>query len=273
MDKPLKMIVSDLDGTLLKNHLEITKFTQEVIQKAKAKGLLFVVATGRPMQTIKTYLNHFDFIDYFIVSNGMAVFHPKTNTFIINNTFEISDLETLLPFSEINVSNFDIHAHEGIYYKGPLRKTYFDGVLTLHEKNDAPTVYEIKELPSLDQLSVTKIMWIEEDLKKYAQLSDLAKCLNTYQIVQSEKSYIDFNLKGISKGSTLKHLAEILNIKQEAIIAFGDQGNDQTMIEYAGIGVAMENAVPDLKRVANDIAKSSDDEGVAHYLKQILNLN
>lgn len=273
MKAPLKMIVSDLDGTLLKNHLEITDFTVEVIKKARAKGILFVVATGRPMQTIKKYVNAYDFIDYYIVSNGMAVYNPKNTSFIISNTFSKEDLLKILEVTEKEVANYDIHAHEGLYYHGPLRKTYFDHIKTLHHHEDAPSAFPLEELEDLHALSVTKIMWIEEDIPRYEALMKIAQNLGDYQIVRSQTSYIDFNLKGISKGKTLKDLADSLNIKKEEIIAFGDQNNDLTMIKYAGIGVAMENATAELKEVADAMTKSSEDDGVAYYLKQILDLN
>lgn len=270
MTLPIKMIVSDLDGTLLKDHKIITEYTKDAILKAKEKGILFVVATGRPMQTIKPYLNGVDFVDYYIVSNGMAVYDPKKKDFVISHTFNKEDLLKILEVSEKHVPNFDIHAHEGLYYKGPLRETYFNAIKKGSKKEDAPNVYPLEELEDLYQLSVTKIMWIEEDLEQYERLTQKAHDLNDYQIVRSQDSYIDINLKGISKGKTLKDLVESLNIEASEIIAFGDQNNDISMIQYAGIGVAMENATAELKAVADIITSSSDDDGVAKMINTVL---
>ena len=77
-------------------------------------------------------------------------------------------------------------------------------------------------------------------------------------------------LKGVDKGAAIRRLGEILNVKPEEIMAFGDGQNDLPMIETAGIGCAMENAVDDLKRVAQVIAPKNTEDGVAQVLERFL---
>ena len=93
---------------------------------------------------------------------------------------------------------------------------------------------------------------------------------NKYTVVRSAPFYLEFLNKAVNKGAGVAALAEKLNIKQEEVICIGDAGNDIHMIEYAGLGVAMGNAFPEVKKVANFITKTNEQDGVAHIINKFI---
>lgn len=113
---------------------------------------------------------------------------------------------------------------------------------------------------------------ISDSPEKIAQLLPLAKDLfaGRLNVMRSYPKFLEFFKLGVDKASALKWLANHLGIKQSEIIAIGDSGVDLPMIQYAGLGVAVENAEPGIKAAANYIAPSANDNGVAHVINKFI---
>lgn len=266
MKKTFKLIATDMDGTLLKNHHEITQFTSETLIKAHEQGIQIVVATGRPFQTVKQYMSQHPYIDFFIINNGAAVYTNQNEDAVIEHAFDGETVKEILTFAATYTNDFEVHTKDAIYIHGKIRETFFKRFISKNPINP-PNILPLDDFNIFSQVPATKILLIEENQEKYEMLKEAIKSFGLFEINQSQISYIDINLKGISKGHALEELTNSLNISMEDVIAFGDQENDLTMISMAGFGVAMDNATPDVKKHAQHITDSADDEGVAKAIE------
>ncbi|MGB0174988.1 MAG: Cof-type HAD-IIB family hydrolase [Acholeplasmataceae bacterium] len=269
MKKIFKMIATDMDGTLLKYHHEITPRTKRALLEAKKQGITIVVATGRPFQTVKKYIAEHPYIDFFVVNNGAAIYDTKKKGYIIEHAFKSQEVKDILEFAKTYTPHYEVHSEHAIYVHGHLRETFFKAMskkLIGYE----PIILPLSDVSIFDQVNATKILLIEEDQIKYDKLKSATKALGNYEVIQSQVAYIDINLENISKGQAITELANTLKMNLEDVIAFGDQENDLSMLQVSGFGVAMENAVPLVKKNADHITNSADNEGVAKTIEEFV---
>ena len=263
-----KLIALDMDGTLLKGDKTISKENYNAIQKAKKLGVKIVLATGRPLNGIKKYLEHLDLInenDYAIVYGGAVVQNTKSGKFLSNNVLKLSDWNYLFSLSqELNVNIHVLTSNECIT---PKDNKYSNVEATM---NNIPIIIDNPSTMNKN-LSLIKIMFIDEPELLEKVIAKLPKEIyDKYTVVRSAPYFLEFLNINANKGIGVDSLAKILNIKQEEVICIGDAGNDMHMVEYAGLGVAMENAFPELKEIANYITLSNENNGVAHVIDKFI---
>ena len=263
-----KLIAIDMDGTLLKGDKTISNENYSAIQKARKAGVKIVLATGRPLNGIKKYLDHLHLInedDYTVVFGGAVVQNNKTEKFISHNILELEDWNYLYSLSQ--KLNINIHVLTEDSCIAPKYSKYSNQEATM---NNIPLIID-NPSNMKEKLSFIKIMFIDEADVVTEALKKLPKELfEKYTIVRSSPYYLEFLNINANKGLGVATLAKSLNIKQDEVICIGDAGNDTHMVEYAGLGVAMENAFPELKKVANFITLSNENHGVAHVINKFI---
>lgn len=256
-----KLVAIDMDGTLLKDDKSISKETKEAIKEARKKGVKVVLATGRPVDGVKRYLEELDLWhdnEYVLTFNGAIIKEIGQNKVICRDTLKGTDLLELYEISK-NVG-LNIHAFSKDGCITPVMNEYTE----LEGKINGINVYETSYDDVDPEEEIIKIMMIdkpevlEEGIKKLPK-----EVYEKYTVVRSAPYFLEFLSKTCNKGEGVKSLAESLGIKREEVIAIGDAGNDIHMIEYAGLGVAMENAFDEVKKKANFITKSNEENGVA----------
>lgn len=263
-----KLIAIDMDGTLLKDDKTISKANYTAIQTAKEKGYKVVLATGRPAKGIERYLSELNLIeddDYAIAFNGAVVQTTKSGEIIAENLMKFHDLSRLYSLS--NQFNIDIHTLTPYECITPKINPYSQRESFM---NNIPLIE--KPFDKIDKnTSIVKIMFVgcKEDLDRIEPLIP-EEFYKDYTIVRSEDIFLEFLNKKVSKGFGVSLLAQNLGLKPEEIICVGDAGNDLAMIEYAGLGVAMGNAFPQVKEAANYITKTNEEDGVAHVIHKFL---
>lgn len=248
-----KMIVTDLDGTLLKNDKTISDYTKAVLDKIYG-NILFVVATARPIRAVKNYL---PFLKYDIgIYHGGAVIIDKNENKeknCIKNVLEIikilheanNDIEIALEIDEKLFANFDA----GILWPGIEFNNLAD--ILCGENLEADKII-IKNNTTIDIESLKKVL--PADLN----------------IINSEDSIFMIMNKTATKWNAVKKIAEKYGIQESEIIAFGDDFSDIEMIKNAGIGVAVSNSIDEVKNVADCITVSNEEDGVARFLDKLL---
>ncbi|WP_102398901.1 sugar-phosphatase [Haloimpatiens massiliensis] len=263
-----KLLAIDLDGTLLKNDKTISKVTYEAIQRARQKGVKVVLATGRPIKGIGRYIEKLDLLDEddcSVAFNGAAVQLNKTGKLIYEQNMKIEDIKYLYKLSrELGVNIHALTPNECITPK------ISEYSLLEAEINKIPL--KVVDFDSLDSdTNIVKIMMIDKEeilSKAVEQLPD--EVYEKYSVLRSEPYFLEFLNKEVNKGQGVKRLAERFGIKREEVICIGDAGNDIHMIEFAGLGVAMENAMIEVKRRANYITLTNEENGVAHVIEKFI---
>lgn len=264
-----KLIALDMDGTLLTSDKKISDKTKEALKKAEEKGVKVVLASGRPLSGITKSLEELDLFkgdDYVLSFNGGIVINSKTEEVVTSNLLKGSDLKKIYEISkelDINIHAFSLK--EGLIT--PKMSQY-----TQHECDINGIEAAIKDFNEInDDEDIVKVMMIDPQEKLDSAIAKLPKDLyDKYSVFKSAPFFLEFTNKEVDKGKGLKKLGEYLGIKQEEIIACGDAGNDLSMVKYAGLGVAMENATDDVKEAADYITLSNDEDGIAHVVNKFI---
>ena len=262
-----KLVAIDMDGTLLKDDKSVSEENFSAIQNAKKAGVKIVLATGRPLNGIKKYLNILNLLeedDYAIAFGGAVVQKTKSGKFISSSSLNAHNWKELYDLSQR--LGVHVHALTKDFCITPVNNKYSNVEATM---NNIPLVVDN---PLNDKtFAPIKIMFIDEPEILEKAIANLpADIYQKYTVVRSAPFYLEFlNLKA-NKGLGVDALAKELNIKQSEVICIGDAGNDVHMVEYAGLGVAMENAFPELKEVANYVTLSNENHGVAHVINKFI---
>lgn len=269
------LICIDLDSTFLKDNKSISFRARRYIRKLVRKGHYFIINTGRPHQGSLQFLKKLKINQPMIVNNGSVIIeYDKEYKRVTNyHTFE-NNKEILLDLYNEVKDYLNVVAVTSIFdfYTTSLEKCPFfiihkDPTITFHEGD----INSLLSTPPLRSEFFIKKEFIDEFMKifskeKYQKEFD-------YTAWGEWDGIFSFEIfpKGVSKGKAMEFLAEKLNINPKNTIAFGDQLNDISMLEFANDGVAIKNAREEVKSIANHITKKDNNhDGVISYLKEIL---
>lgn len=247
-----KMILSDLDETLLVNH-HVPKVNQEAIRKAREKGVKFVPTTGRALNMITEILQEIGTYqceeEYSICYNGGLIVENKNDHMLYFNGLTFEQTKFLFEKAKtydvcVMVFTLDccylFNADPSEIERKTAQKARFEVIDEmnmdfLRNQKIAKILYERADMNYLKS--------IEEEMRKDVE--------DKYAVSFSSYRYMEFNPLGVSKGSALAWLANYLNIKQEETIAIGDNYNDVSMIEVAGLGVCVASATKDIQDLSD----------------------
>lgn len=266
----IDLIAIDMDGTLLNPDKKLTPAVKSAILEAKKAGIKIVLCTGRPFPGVTYYLDELNLRnegDYVISYNGALVQKSDTGETLVNHTMTYKDYLILRSEAE----NADVHFHAihngGIFT--PNKNISEFSVLESYV-NGVPLHYRSPE--EMDkEASYSKMMMVDTEEKLDAGVAKLPKHLwENYTILRSETVFLEFLNKEASKGNALRDLAHVLGYSRSQLMAIGDSGNDIDLIEYAGTGVAMGNAVDAVKDVADAFTSTNSEDGVAEALKRFV---
>lgn len=272
-----KLVCIDMDGTLLNEKGQITDENESALKKAQEKGIIIALTTGRLYGAAKAFNETIGMAGPVIASNGACIGVPEDEEFIYKQTFNYKEVVDLYSCAK--------------KYNLVIQFATIEGLLCNYTLPETHAYVQLNHtLPETSHLQIVEVEDYEEAFKTYdghilkaicmdkegsGDLGKLREELNTlghYEIVASWFDNIEIMPKGVSKGRGVERLAEYLNIPREAIICIGDNENDLSMIQYAGMGIAMGNAVKDVLEVADDVTLTNNESGVAKAIeKYILN--
>lgn len=274
MENKIKLIAADLDGTLLKDDKTIDPYTLEIISEVVDKNVIFVIATGRPFNGVPSELLDIKGIRYAMTSNGARVVDTRTGE---------SVLKKLLP-KEKGLKALEIGAKydtlQEIYYSGQgyADRDKLENVEKYH-KNPNMWEYFLRTRKQVDSV-MDMAKETDQDMDKMQMLFpyDEERALAWKEIDKLEGinavDSIGYNIEVTSieahKGASLLELGNMLGIKREEIMAFGDGDNDASMLEAAGFGIAMGNAGKRALAVADYVTDSNNNNGVANAINKFV---
>ena len=260
-----KMIVVDLDGTLLNEKREITTNTITYLKSLKDKGMIITIATGRIYASAIAVTRGAIFADYLITDNGSSIYDLKEKKPIIKNLISKEIAETILSYYDDTVHFIDI-CDDNYFYE--LIEKYKNNNRVIYTQDKNFILNNCKEIThaSIGLKDNSKVEAMYEKLKKEIKEIDFHIMQDSFE----EKKWIEIVPKGCNKHNAVTYLSHVLSLKKEDILVFGDGLNDKEMIEKCGYGVALKNALPCIKEVAQEITKKDyREEGVICYLKEL----
>ncbi|AGB42013.1 HAD-superfamily hydrolase, subfamily IIB [Halobacteroides halobius DSM 5150] len=262
-----KLLAIDLDDTLLGQDLKISNRTQKLIKEARKQGLRVVIATGRMYSSALPYLKQLNLTKETITYNGALVKQVASNKIIDHRPVPKKLARKIVDYVEENNLHLNLYLDDQLYVnKSGFGADYYERISGVK-----PTLIKGKLSQCIDQPS-TKLLIVEENLAKVKEvlvaLQD--RFSDDLNVTASKAHFVEIMNQQASKGRALKKLASDLNIERDQIIAIGDSYNDLDMIEYAGFGVAVDNARDKLKEKADYITSSNDEGGVAEIIEKFI---
>ncbi|ATZ18972.1 HAD superfamily hydrolase [Williamsoniiplasma somnilux] len=267
----IKMIVIDIDGTVYQNN-KINKEDAIALQKAKEQGFKVVIATGRSSTTIYNVAQQLGILDEnipFVAQNGGQVFTFQDNGEVkihYSVNFDSNQTQTIFELVEQhNAEAFCFTINEEIAYVNSENNPFL-------KYNETENVYLYKDSQSLEAPISKFMLFGERDnmLQLKLKIKNHGFEIYSFSFSSDPKQNIEVNPSGINKAKGLEYVINKFDIKPEEVIYFGDSENDLEAIKWAGIGVAMGNAIPSVKEVANTITLDVEEAGVAHHLNKFI---
>lgn len=264
-----KMIVTDLDDTLLNSKGKISEKDKLAIMEAQRKGVKFVLASGRPtfaMKKISEELKLHEYGSYMLSFNGGVVTNCETGEIIFQESLSIEEIHELYDQSIENKVHIITYVDDKIISE--TTSEYIDVEVKLtgmkHEIVDSFKNKVNKE--------AVKCIMLEEPeyLKKVCNILN-EKYKEKYSVSISKPFFLEVTKSGIDKGKTLLRLLEKLNMNVEEVIVVGDSYNDITMLEIAGVSVAVENAKSEVKEIVHYITTSNNENGMYNLINRFIN--
>lgn len=250
-----------MDGTLLKNNGEISENTLSAIRDVCDRGIRFVVSSGRPVPGIRKYdfLNGID--SSAIVYNGGKIIDLKTDEVLYSQGLYPDDARKILALGDALGTTMCIWSDEKLYCNVLNERT------EKYKRHSGLEPIKVTDCEALISQGIAKILWYDET-ERVQQFVEIMgnESFESVSCFTSNPVYLEICNALVSKAKAMEKLGEIYGIDREEMIAVGDGENDLSMIEYAGLGIAMANASEKVKSKADYITASNEDEGVAKVL-------
>ncbi|MBS5115104.1 MAG: HAD family phosphatase [Erysipelotrichaceae bacterium] len=270
----LKVIVMDVDGTLMNSQKQLTDETKKALIKAQERGMIVILASGRPTsgllklgEELEMSKHHGLFVSY----NGSKVVDCQTMETLFNQPLSVEEGKAVLE----HMKKFKVKPmiDKGEYmYVNNVYDNYvqFNGDFNVVEYESRGGNYllcEKKDLAEFLDYEVNKILTAGDPEYLQAHHEEMAAPFkDTLSCMFTGPFYFEYTAQGIDKAKALDTVLRPMGYTPENLIAFGDGHNDASMLKYSGTAVAMENAVQDLKDIADYVTLSNDEDGIAHAL-------
>ena len=264
-----KILILDIDGTLVNSKKEITPETLKYLLKIQEQGHIVALASGRPYSGMKAFAKQLKLQEYggYVLSfNGGKVISCKTEEVVFQKAIPNSYLKTIYDYAISNQLGM-------VTYKGDevLTGTEIDGYMEYEARLNSMVIHKVDDFLDAVDFDMTKCLLTSEPAKAKVCEKELAELLSPgLNVFRSEPYFIEITTKGVDKAESVDKLVKAIGIKQEDTICCGDGFNDLTMVQYAGVGVAMGNAQQVVKDNADYITASCDEDGIVQVIKEFI---
>ena len=255
-----KLIAIDLDGTLLNSYGQISTRSKNTINQAIQKGVEVVLTSGRGIMSVKNLADEVNANNYIICGNGAMVYDVKKESLMYSNLLSQKKVLQLIQICDENSIYYSVYTKSGI-----ITKNLNYNVLFYHQENDDNNIIFnsiIKKMKKIKGIDILDVGHMSRKLIKSGT-----------EEFSIEYFYTEINSQNVDKWTAISYLIEKLDIKKEEVMAIGDNVNDKTMLENAGLGVAMENSAPYIKEISDIVTSNNNEDGVAKIIeKKILDI-
>ncbi len=271
----IKLIALDLDGTTLRSGTILSEETKNTLEAAIAKGVHVVIATGRGLDAIPKFVFDIKGLEYVITSNGAYVIRLEDMKTLYSNFPSSEVIQKVHDFlwqnKEHPIEVFTIgkaYVDEHIYYDVKANGSDFmDAEYIIRTRNPVPSAYDflLEHRENIENINIhfrtqQDKLYIKNELEKIPGIT----------LTSSYGNNLEIGGETTSKADAIAHLCNILNIDEENVMAVGDNPNDSAMIKAAGLGIAVGNAVEEVKAIADYVTLSNNEDGVAYAIKKFV---
>ena len=281
MDKRIKLIATDMDGTLLNDALGISQANIDAINEFRARGGIFTISTGRAPEGTYKYLHMLGLDERpvkLVCNLGCMIMDTGTREVETLKSLPGDTAADMIAFARDKCKFLQMYTEKGLKVERitELTRKYGEAVgIEASEVGDlaeyARTCREaiIKVLIIVDERDVTDLMKrLAADFPSMRFIQSTAPLLQALASEDFEPTMIECLIDGVDKSTALKKVAEHYGVDMSEVMAFGDSFNDCAMLKAAGIGVAMGNAEPPVRKLADIVADTNNDDGVAKIIRQ-----
>lgn len=272
--KNIRLVASDLDGTLLNHKKEITPRLFEALEKLNALGIFFVPSTGRPFGTVPKAIKELPFLRYVITSNGAAIYDAAKKKNIIENHLTPDAVDTVIAIAK----DLPVITEYFIDGKAYISQAIYDDLSPFDLTESHAAYIKNSRIPVADfwtemqknHAVLENINLVFCDMALRQETWDRLKATGLASITAATTKNIEITSLFATKAKALEKLCALLGLERKNVLAMGDGDNDLPMIQFAGIGVAMANGEEHIKQVADLIADDCNDFGAAKILEKII---
>lgn len=285
-----KLVAIDLDGTLLNSYGVVTEYTKQILNEISKKGIEVVLASGRPIDSIKTIANEIGGQNYFIAGNGALIYDLKKNEIIYEKYMSKEKVLEIIEICEQNSISYNVYTEKTILSKSLQYNVLYYHKENLKKEEDKKTKINIVDniyeyIQNMENGKFLKITVCDNDKSIFNSIIRKLKKIENIDILdvshmsrktirdgseefQIEYFYTEISSKNVNKWDAILHLIEKLNIKSEEVVAIGDNINDKKMIMNSGLGISMFGSTQQIIEYSDYVTDTNNNEGVAKALKK-----
>lgn len=271
----IKMVLLDLDGTLLTTEKTLSPANRRALERAAAMGVHIVPCTGRLYKGMPQEVRDLPFVRYTVAVNGAQIYDAEEDRILCREEISPEDAERLYDRFETIPAVYDCYLDGWGYMRADsyarIDEFVEDPNIAALVKRTRQPLEDFREHMRRERRSVQKTqLFFSDRQRRLLELKRLAEDFPEMSVTSSLPFNIELNAKRANKGEGLRFLCRYLGIDIQDAMAFGDGSNDLTMIEAAGIGVAMGNGSPEILAAADYITDTNDRDGVAKGMERFI---
>ena len=263
----IKLIAADLDGTILDSRKKIDSRLIEVAEKLRERGIEFTFVSGRNEELMHHYVDEFGLKNPYVTNNGGNIY--KQHVCLFNDYIPCEYNNILARMLWENDIAFRLFSEEGFYSFG--LTAFFESRMGLFQDLGLKDYKSELDLKDLHIYKITCDFTGYED-KTEAFVKRVRELCPEMNFLKAETNVYCANSFTANKGAALKRVCEMMGIGIHEVMAFGDNGNDLSMLEMSGISVAMGNSEADIKERCDYVCKDNDHNGVSSFLQDFFKL-
>lgn len=269
-----KLICIDMDGTLLNDKKTVNKENIEAVKKAHDKGVNIAVCTGRLFASARYFGEILGVRTPIIASNGAYIREKDGDEVIYQSVLGEERCKKI----QSVVQNYDFDYFYNRCDCVISAKEYPEDYGYVKANKALPEKYKVNLVRSCninktieeDGDKILKCICMSRDIEKLNSAKEKLQQFDEFEVVSSGIDNIEIMNKDVSKGKACEVLASFYNLSRDEVMCIGDSGNDLSMVEYAGMGVAMGNASDEVKKAANYITDTNNNSGVAKAIEKFI---
>ena len=269
-----KLLVLDIDGTLVNNNKEITPRTKDALFRAMEAGHSVMIASGRPTPGVQRYVDELrlaEYGGYTLTYNGARVQDCRTGREMYEKRLPNKLLRPIYEYAEEHDLGIITYEKDMSLDPQVLSGRRLDDWLLWEARINQLSVGVCEEFLDYVNYDIYKVLLTADPEVSEKHMKELQKRFgDSANVMRSEAFFIEVTARHIDKARTLARVIGPIGITQTNTICCGDAFNDISMVKYAGVGVAMGNAKPEVKEVADYITASNEEDGIAQVVERFL---